>query len=311
MTIQENIDTIKSIKAQIKGAINEKGGNVGDDFTTYANAIKNIETGGSSTATTAGITSISVNDDATLSFDYTGKFSIDNIEWKNSNVSGRDAFNGCTGLTTINKLTIQTTFTERMFEGCTNLESIDFSDINVTVVQDMFKNCSKLTKIGGFINDIYECGYMFWGCSSLSSLPEITIRETGVIDGMFGECSNLTYITKLDGEISRAESTFRNCSKLQTLPLLKFSKYYGQDTMRGMFEGCSELRTLGGLQNLNKDISFQDCPNLTLTSIQNIIDTIGQGDGSQIITFNSNSEDKITNVMRATLVNKGWNIQII
>lgn len=310
MTIQENIDTIKTIKAQIKGAINEKGGNVGDDFTTYANAIKNIETGGSSTATTAGITSISVNDDATLSFDYTGKFSIDNIEWKNSNVSGRDAFNGCTGLTTINKLIVNTTFTERMFEGCTNLESIDFSDIFVTVVQDMFKNCPKLTKIGGFFENIYECGYMFWGCSSLVSLPEIHLSDGCVVDGMFGECTSLTYITKLDGEICRAESTFRNCSKLQTLPLLKFSNY-GQDTMRGMFEGCGELRNLGGVQNLNKDVSFQDCPNLTLTSIQNIIDTIGQGDGTQTITFNSNSEDKITDVMKASLINKGWNIQII
>ena len=176
----------------------------------------------------------------------------------------------------------------------------------------IFQNsyCIIKSRIGGFFDDIYECGYMFWGCSSLVSLPEIHLSEGCVVDGMFGECSNLGYITTLDGGICRAESTFRNCSKLQTLPLLKFSNY-GQDTMRGMFEGCSELRTIGGLQNLTKDVSFQDCPNLTLTSIQNIIDTIGQGDGSQIITFNSNSEDKITDVMRATLVNKGWNIQII
>ena len=308
MTIQENLDTIKNIKAQIKGAINEKGGNVGDDFTTYANAIKNIETGGSSTATTAGITSLYVNNDKTLSFDYIGKFSMDKIEWKNSDVDGKDAFNGCTGLTTINNLTIYTTFTDRMFEGCTNLESINQSSISVTVVQDMFKNCSKLTSIGGIINDIYECGYMFWGCSSLVSLPIINLSEGCVVDGMFGECSNLSYITTLDGGICRAESTFRNCSKLQTLPLLKFSNY-GQDTMRGMFEGCSELKNIGGLQNLNVSISFIDSPKLTLTSIQNIIDTIGQGDGTQTITFNSASEENIDNTMLATLTNKGWNIQ--
>lgn len=308
MTIQENLDTIKNIKAQIKGAINEKGGNVGEDFTTYANAIKNLETGGGeSTATTAGITSIYVNNDETLTFDYTGKFSLDKIEWESCDVSAKDAFNGCTGLTTIQELIMHTTFTERMFEGCSNLESINQSSISVTVVQDMFKNCSKLTSIGGIINNIYECGYMFWGCSSLVSLPIIILSEGCVIDGMFGECASLTYITTLDGGITRAESTFRNCSKLQTLPLLKFYKY--QDTMRGMFEGCSELKNIGGLQNLNVSISFINSPKLTLTSIQNIIDTIGQGDGTQTITFNSASEEKIDNTMLATLTNKGWNIQ--
>ena len=45
-TIAENIKTLQSIKTDIKSAIAEKGGSVGDTFTSYAQAIRDLPSGG-------------------------------------------------------------------------------------------------------------------------------------------------------------------------------------------------------------------------------------------------------------------------
>jgi hypothetical protein len=47
--IADKLQQLQTIKDNIKTAINNKGGNVGDDFTTYATAIDNIEGGGGGT----------------------------------------------------------------------------------------------------------------------------------------------------------------------------------------------------------------------------------------------------------------------
>lgn len=59
-SIASQLETLAGIKSDIKAAIIDKGQTVGDDFSTYATAIGNIEGGGSSatlitkTATTNG-----------------------------------------------------------------------------------------------------------------------------------------------------------------------------------------------------------------------------------------------------------------
>lgn len=305
MTIQENIDTIKSIKTQIKDAINEKGGNVDDNFSTYAQAIKDLSTGEPSTGNTGGITSIYVGD--TITFDSKEKFELDAIEWK-SNINADDAFNGCTGLTKINTLKVYA-LANRMFESCTNLERVSSAEINATAAISMFKNCSKLSMVNGIING-YELGYMFWGCQSLTTLPEIITTNGCVVDGMFGQCNSLQSLTGDFIGVYSSDSMFTQCGNLQTVPNIEFDET-GQRTASDMFGGCNNLENIGGLTNLKVSVSFGDCPKLTQSSIQNLINTLGNADGSQIITFNSNSEDKITDVMRTTLINKGWNIQII
>ena len=45
-TIAENIQTLRSIKSDLKNAITNKGGSVGNDFKTYAQAITNLPSGG-------------------------------------------------------------------------------------------------------------------------------------------------------------------------------------------------------------------------------------------------------------------------
>lgn len=45
-TIASQLETLAEIKNNIKAAIIDKGQTVGDDFSTYANAIENISGGG-------------------------------------------------------------------------------------------------------------------------------------------------------------------------------------------------------------------------------------------------------------------------
>ena len=47
-TISEKLTQLNTIKGDIKTAINNKGGEVGNDFSTYATAINNLSAGGSS-----------------------------------------------------------------------------------------------------------------------------------------------------------------------------------------------------------------------------------------------------------------------
>ena len=48
-TISEKLTQLNTIKGDIKTAINNKGGEVGDDFSTYATAINNLSAGSGET----------------------------------------------------------------------------------------------------------------------------------------------------------------------------------------------------------------------------------------------------------------------
>ena len=55
MSVADKLQTLQNIKTDIKTSILNKGIDVNDDFTTYANAINNIETGGGETITLTDI----------------------------------------------------------------------------------------------------------------------------------------------------------------------------------------------------------------------------------------------------------------
>ena len=74
-TITENIQTLKSIKSDIKNAIIQKGGSVTDAFGEYAQAITNLPSGGGGTeiedALITRTLSVYSNDRVSVVGDYT------------------------------------------------------------------------------------------------------------------------------------------------------------------------------------------------------------------------------------------------
>lgn len=181
---------------------------------------------------------------AKVTYDYEGCYSGDIVipEFVQDGYSvytvaeiGRDAFRGCSELTSI---TFQGTITNigiNAFEGCSKLQSIDLPAIT-SLGDEIFRNCTSLKEI--VLPE--TCGRLaigvFQGCSSLekitmsddvyligarcfegcSSLKEFTFPSACYLLGIyaFQNCMSLTEITIPTGITSLNEKAFAGCTNL-------------------------------------------------------------------------------------------------
>ena len=158
-TIAENIQTLRSIKSNIKQAITDKGGSVGNDFKTYAQAITNLPSGG-------------------------GGGNEDLINLIEGDVTSFDIPDGTTKIgdgvfayTSLNTVTIPDTVTsigEYAF-AYSFLRNVTIPDTVTSIGQNAFYDCISINKvtIGSGVTEINN--YAFKKCSFLSS---ITIKAT-------------------------------------------------------------------------------------------------------------------------------------
>ena len=148
-TISEKLTQLNTIKGDIKAAINNKGGEVGNDFSTYATAINNLSTGSGGSGETYDNpefyelrTSNGTNFD-NLFNGYDG-LDIDVSAWDTSKVtSAKYCFNNCTKSIDISNWDLGNLKNAyNMFSNYTNgnkyidLSVLDFS--NVTNTTNMF-----------------------------------------------------------------------------------------------------------------------------------------------------------------------------
>ena len=153
-TITENIQTLRSIKSDIKNAIIQKGGSVTDAFGTYAQAITDLPSGGGGgTEIEDGLItrtlSVYSNDRVSVVVDY--------------------AFYHCSNLTYVslpNCLSVE----EFVFGSCKSLTSIDLPKCSY-IGNKAFWLCESLASI-----DLPNCSYVgnnaFAGCGLTSvNLP--------------------------------------------------------------------------------------------------------------------------------------------
>lgn len=179
-TIAENIQTLRSIKSDIKQAITNKGGSVGNDFKTYAQAITNLPSGGGGgnedliNLIERDITTINIPDGTTK--------------------IGNQAFQNCSALTNVITPNSVTSIGTNAFYGCHALTKITIPDSITSIGSQAFYSCSALTEItipdGVTIID----SYVLYGCSALT---EITIHDgvTSIGSYAFKKCPSLTSIT--------------------------------------------------------------------------------------------------------------------
>lgn len=145
-TISEKLTQLNTIKGDIKAAINNKGGEVGNDFSTYATAINNLSAGSGETYENPEFyelrTSNGTNYDH-LFRGYNGP-DIDVSQWDTSKVTSTQyCFNYCKKSMDINNWDLSSlTNAYYMFDNFTNgnkyidLSVLDFS--NVTNADHMF-----------------------------------------------------------------------------------------------------------------------------------------------------------------------------
>lgn len=129
---------------------------------------------------------------------------------------GSSAFNGCSGLTSINIPDDVTSIGYGAFYNCSGLTSIIIPNKVTTIGSYAFQNCSGLTSINIPDNVTSINQGTFDGCSSLTS---ITIPDgvTSIGYNAFDRCGGLTSVT-IGASVSDIKSNvFSNCSNLTDL----------------------------------------------------------------------------------------------
>ena len=117
-----------------------------------------------------------------------------------------------------------------MFEGCYSLIEINLGKLDFALSKDfssMFKGCSNLEKLDvSYLNteNSKSFEYMFRGCSKLKEINVSNFKT-----------KNCEYII----------SMFERCSSIECIDMLNWDmNKIGMEDMRGLFAGCSNLKSI-------------------------------------------------------------------
>ena len=168
-----------------------------------------------------------------------------------NDVIGDRAFEGCSGLTSLNLPAGITSIGDWTFQGCSGLTSLTLP--------------ASITSIGG---------HAFYGCSGLTSLT-LPAGITEIGSWAFEGCSGLTSLTLPAGITEIDDLAFAGCSRLTSLTLPAGITSIGDRA----FSGCSGLTSLNlpaGITEIG-DRAFMDCSGLTSLTLPAGITEIGYG----------------------------------
>lgn len=278
-TINDKLTYLAGTKDAIKQAIINKGVTVEDNatFRSYADKIATIQGGGGETAKI---------DIANISFAYSDFTEFDPTPFDFANKTDCDY----------------------MFYLCRNLTTVGLFDTSkVRFMSDMFSSCSSLQTIPLFdTSNVINMYDMFYGCSSLQTIPSLNTSNVTNMASMFRSCSSLQTIPAIDtSNVTNAWNMFTDCTSLVSVPLLNMPK--NRDMT--MFNGCSNLTTLGGFTGLQVNFSINQSPLLTTESVMNIINQAQDMSAQpRTLTLHADVFAKLTEEQIATANAKGWNI---
>ena len=173
-TIAENIQTLRSIKSDIKNAITDKGGNVGNDFKTYAQAITDLPSGGGN----EDLVNLIERDITTL-----------NIPEGTTKIGGH-AFNECTSLTDITIGNGVTIIDGYAFTKCFKLSSVTIPNSVTSIGGNAFYFCEALKNVTIGNGVTFINSYAFNFCSTLTSITILTTTPPTLGSSVFNNTNN-------------------------------------------------------------------------------------------------------------------------
>ena len=122
---------------------------------------------------------------------------------------GSWAFDGCTGLTSVTIPNSVTSIGGSAFKGCTGLTSVTIPSSVTSIGDEAFEGCTGLTSIT-IPNSVTSIGWFaFKGCTGLTSIT-IPNSVTSIGDCAFSECTGLTSITIPNSVTSIGDYAFSN-----------------------------------------------------------------------------------------------------
>lgn len=170
------------------------------------------------------------------------------------------------------------------FRGCTNLESFDATvDASVgTALENAWLSCSSLLSFP-FINISTATALIsaWQGCTSLTSFPHLDTSSCTNGLATWRYCSGLTSFPALDlSSATNLKFTWDGCNSLTSFPLVTISS---ATSFNGAWLACTSLTTFPanffdswtGTPDVNCFAnSWAQCPALTATSVENILNSI-------------------------------------
>ena len=187
---------------------------------------------------------------------------------------GDDAFRTCSGLTSVDIPDGVTSIGRSVFSHCSGLTSVDIPDGVTSIGWWAFSDCSGLTSVD-IPDGVTSIGsYAFSDCSGLTSV-DIPDGVTSIGKGAFSDCSGLTSVDIGDGVTSIGESVFSGCSGLTSVDIPDGVTSIGSYA----FSRCSGLTSVDipdGVTSIG-EYAFEGCSGLTSVDISDGVTSIGKG----------------------------------
>ena len=140
---------------------------------------------------------------------------VDNVVYNVTSI-GRDAFDRCSGLTSVTIPNSVTRIGIQAFWACHGLTSITIPNSVTSIEACVFQNCTGLTSIT-IPNSVTSIGdWAFSGCSGLTSIT-IPNSVTSIGDRAFRVCTGLTSITIPNSVTSIGIHAFSECVNLENV----------------------------------------------------------------------------------------------
>lgn len=188
---------------------------------------------------------------------------------------GREAFKGCSGLTSVTIPNSVMIIDPKAFEGCSGLTSITIPNSVMYIGYDAFNGCSGLTSIT-IPNSVTSIGGgAFSGCENLIS---ITIPNSVTSIGIDAFTGTAWYNNQPDGVVYAGSVAYKYKG---TMPM-NTSLAIKEGTLRianSAFFGCEGLTSVT-IPNSVTSIgggAFNGCSSLTSITIPNSVTDIGEG----------------------------------
>ena len=267
MSIATKLSKLKTIKQDIKSALEEKGQTPSNVFSTYANNIRAIETGGGDTSQEDGLITRTLTSYSNDRVNSIGEYSfyniktLTNVECPNVTSIGTYAFYNCTSLTNIDFPKV-TALERNVFQNCKSLVSVSMPLFEFSsYTNNLFSGCSSLKNV--YMPKVVRFdSYIFYQCTSLENIDFPLLNTTK--DSFCRGCTNLKQVNlpKLGLVYSHA---FEDCTSL-----INISFPSGNRISDYCFQNCSALESvdIGKIEKIDA-YAFSNCYSLKSVTILN------------------------------------------